>query len=297
MAFVASNAFMSYLKENRLTYQDMRKLGYPDWTRRFLSVRKSHEERTCNRCNMKMGDGPCVYHWGRPLLGQQIYSCCNFTEGCSVAQCHVPKKSKSFSYDGFKSTGPCASRPTVLALDCEMVYTTEGLEVAQVSIVDVLGQPIYNKYVVPINPIVDFNTRFSGITKEHMKNAVSFTTMQAEVLSIIHRDTFIIGHALENDLIGIRICHTNIVDTSQVFAFSETRKASLKYLVSKCLKRQIQSGEHDSLEDAFACMELMLLKYKKVGLERVSSKPQVPSYKYYKFSCNRYLYKRRPMYQ
>lgn len=80
-----------------------------------------------------------------------------------------------------------------------------------------------------------------------MQNTVNFDTMEAVLLFLIHRDTILVGHDLENDLIGLKIYHGNIIDTSQVFGFSQSGKASLKYLIRKYLRRQIQLTEHDSL--------------------------------------------------
>ncbi len=47
-----------------------------------------------------------------------------------------------------------------------------GLEnmVARVSIVNQLGQCLYDKYVKPKEPVVDYRTSISGITEEHLQN-------------------------------------------------------------------------------------------------------------------------------
>lgn len=50
----------------------------------------------------------------------------------------------------------------MLALDCEMSYTTQGLEVTRVSAVDAKGVTLYDRLVLPDNPITDYNTRHSG---------------------------------------------------------------------------------------------------------------------------------------
>lgn len=71
-----------------------------------------------------------------------------------------------------------------VAIDCEMVGTgPQGRlsELARCSVVNYEGDVIYDKYVQPELPIVDYRTRWSGITKQHMKNAIPFKAAQAEV--------------------------------------------------------------------------------------------------------------------
>jgi RNA exonuclease 1 len=54
----------------------------------------------------------------------------------------------------------------MLAIDCEMCTTNDGLELARISVVDEAGAIIYDTFVVPDNPIVNYNTEYSGITAE-----------------------------------------------------------------------------------------------------------------------------------
>lgn len=82
-------------------------------------------------------------------------------------------------------TSSLVLRPSkYVAIDCEMVGTgPQGRlsELARCSVVSYEGDVIYDKYVRPELPIVDYRTRWSGITKQHMKNAIPFTAAQAEV--------------------------------------------------------------------------------------------------------------------
>ena len=49
--------------------------------------------------------------------------------------------------------------PGVFALDCEMVYTTRGTELARVTVVDLQGKSIYDRVVKPAGQVLDCNTR------------------------------------------------------------------------------------------------------------------------------------------
>lgn len=46
-----------------------------------------------------------------------------------------------------------------LAMDCEMVYTEKGLELARATLVDEDGTAVYDQLVLPPNPIIDYNTK------------------------------------------------------------------------------------------------------------------------------------------
>ncbi len=56
----------------------------------------------------------------------------------------------------------------LVAIDCEMVYTKLGLELARVSIVDSSGKPLYDEFVKPFETVLSYNTEFSGINEEKL---------------------------------------------------------------------------------------------------------------------------------
>lgn len=79
-----------------------------------------------------------------------------------VPQQHVQDGRKE-NLEGFVRTFqkelPEDAHAGVFALDCEMSYTTYGLELTRVTVVDTDMQVVYDTFVKPDNEVVDYNTR------------------------------------------------------------------------------------------------------------------------------------------
>ncbi|XP_014348705.1 RNA exonuclease 1 homolog [Latimeria chalumnae] len=221
----------------------------------------------------------CSYHWGR-VLRQKVpggvdtrYSCCEGlvgTPGCQVAKLHVHDGRKE-NLDGFMKTfkkqPPIDRNCGVFGVDCEMCYTTQGLELTRVTVVDSSLQVVYDVFVKPDSEVIDYNTRYSGVTEKDLLNTTSsIRDVQAVLLNMFNADTILIGHSLESDLIALKLLHSTIIDTSLVFPhrLGLPYKRTLRNLMADYLRRIIQDhvGGHDSRQDAAACMELMLWKIK-----------------------------------
>ncbi|XP_074525909.1 uncharacterized protein LOC141790140 [Halichoeres trimaculatus] len=222
----------------------------------------------------------CNYHYGKGVRNrvpggvETRYSCCEGVmgaPGCQVFKLHVHDL---LSLDGFVSTAEKNSSnrscPGVYSLDCEMCYTIRGLELSRVTVVNSRLQVIYDAFVKPETEVIDFNTRFSGISEDDVKDThTSLREVQATLLSFINADTILIGHSLETDLCALKLLHGTVVDTSVVFPhrLGPPNKLSLNKLTADHLRRIIQDSVcgHDTAEDAAACMELMLWRLKEDG--------------------------------
>ena len=84
---------------------------------------------------------------------------------------------------------------------------------------------------------------------------------------------FLVGHGLENDFRALNLVHTLVVDTSTLYPhfFGLPYRRSLKSLAKSYLKRDIQTGTHDSLEDARASLELVLCQVLKSNFQSLVS--------------------------
>lgn len=97
----------------------------------------------------------------------------------------------------------------VYALDCEMCYTTEGPELTRVTVTSTDNQTVYETLVKPDNPILDYNTRFSGISEEDMLNVkTTIRDVQAVLLSKFSNKTILIGHSFDSDLRALKVIDT-----------------------------------------------------------------------------------------
>ncbi|KIX96631.1 uncharacterized protein Z520_07897 [Fonsecaea multimorphosa CBS 102226] len=278
---------------------------------------------SCDRCGTRFqvfpgrdesgrltSQGRCRYHWARlnravslkrdRIQGQSeaTYPCCNKppgSEGCSEADSHVfvvkdPKRLATIlQFEQTPEQTDGRRRPPV-SFDCEMGYTTHGMEVIRVTAVSWPdGRLLLDVLVRPFGEILDLNTRFSGVTKEAYASALPYEAEVSDrvqetnvdnsqlrkvdspaaarqlLFDHISRETPLIGHAIENDLNVVRIIHPCVVDT--VLLYPHPRglpiRYGLKMLSQKYLSRGIQTaGEagHDSKEDAVATGDLVTKK-------------------------------------
>jgi RNA exonuclease 4 len=174
-------------------------------------------------------------------------------------------------------TDSSKKKTKVIAIDCEMVGIDTGKDsmLARVSLVNKYGNCIYDKYVLPSEPVVDYRTHVSGVRPKDLHNGESFETVQKEVAEIL-QGRILVGHALRNDLKVLFLSHPRkaIRDTSRYRLFrkfTNGRTPSLRKLAEELLGVKIQQGEHDSVVDAKAAMQLYLL-YRKEWEKELHSK-------------------------
>lgn len=238
------------------------------------SIEKKCRFHPASRCKIKTGKCGRV----------KYYECCNGDEassGCTVNEYHVRETLNYDCMPGFRETMPAPPNVSpanygVYAIDCEMCYTTFGHELVRVTVINEDKEIKYDRLVKPKNPIIDYCTRFSGITEAQMKHITkTLLDVQNDLMKFIYAETVLIGHGIGSDLKVLRLLHYNIVDTTHVYPHKNGPpfKRRLAEITKEFLNRMIQESEdgHDSKEDAVACMDLMLLKVKDV---RKASQPR-----------------------
>lgn len=264
-------------------------------------VSSKKRERKCIRCRNTFyvnHDGEyiskerCVHHDGKLFDGSngkinyKYWTCCKnseFSPGCMTAKAHVWNGLKPGQYNGplenFVHTVPSNESENndnygtnIYAIDCEMCFTEQGLELTKVTVIDLYGNLVYDTLVKPKNKIIDYNTKFSGITEEQMSNVtMTLTQVQEDLLKFIHAETILLGHNLASDFRVLQLFHKNVVDTTMVCPHSKGFPycMALKTLARNSLNREIQKDTHDSLEDARTVVDIVLEKvyYDLTGLK------------------------------
>lgn len=290
---LTEETFYNYLQKFLLNDGQLWENGYPRKNSTDSSIIEVKDytatdntlRRTCCRCGKEyfmnkkgkyITKEECRYHWGKLRKRREArtvisyFSCCQAVdnaEPCSFGRLHVCNRVGPLT--DYVCTSQWQNEETkrkIFSIDCEMCYTTQGLELTRVTVVDFYLAQIIDLFVKPENPIVDYNTKFSGVTKENLKNVdYSLKDIQEIFMNLFDKDTILMGHSLESDLKALKIIHRKVIDTALVFPhrLGLPFKRALKTLMAELLHKIIQDGEggHDSCEDARACMELMKYKF------------------------------------
>ncbi|CAG7957623.1 unnamed protein product [Penicillium nalgiovense] len=281
----------------------------------------------CDRCGQRFqvfpgrredgtlaSGGCCNYHPGRPVYPQRkktdhvtgpsqpYFPCCSealgTSTGCTRAETHVFKVSEAKRLASILQFQTTPSQPgkgplEPVSIDCEMGYTTLGLELVRLTAVSwPKGSDLLDVLVRPMGEVLDLNTRFSGVTPQHYASAIPYGTPMPNthspsgdkikktnlplqlvqspaearelLLKLLQPETPLIGHAIDNDLNACRIIHPTVIDTVLLYPHPKGLpiRLSLKALVQRHLGRDIQVGDngHDSKEDSVATGDLVRVK-------------------------------------
>jgi len=157
-----------------------------------------------------------------------------------------------------------------VAMDCEMVGVGAGgsrSALARVSIVGHDGKVLLDAFVQPQEPVTDYRTHITGITRQTLEGKGVLTESVARRMAEeLLEGRIVIGHALKNDFEVLLLSHPQNLtrDTAQFRPLRPTgfekKTPSLKTLAEVWLRQNIQDGVHDSVQDARTALQLYRLK-------------------------------------
>lgn len=259
--------------------------GYPP-----LKPYNPDELVACDRCTTVFTPKtrtqyPCISHWGKlngsskhglaADFSDKTWTCCQANvgrRGCYHHPCHVRKVSNPgelMAIRPFIELEPFieGTHLPVVSLDCEMAYTLNGMELVRLTVLDNSDRLVFDVLVRTEAEITDYNTRFSGITKEMLEtqNTVSFEEAIELLKLYVSSTTIIMGHGLENDLVALRLIHLKVIDTALMYPHPRGRpyRLGLKDLVKRETGLDVQTAGadgHSSVEDAAAASLLIRKK-------------------------------------
>ncbi|CUS23225.1 LAQU0S08e04896g1_1 [Lachancea quebecensis] len=126
---------------------------------------------------------------------------------------------------------------------------------------DDFGVPFIDDYVVNTNHIENYLTRYSGIEpgdldpKTSNKTLVPRQMVYRKIWLLLQMGCVFVGHGLYNDFrnISIYVPPEQIRDTALYFLQGK-RYLALRFLAHALLDADVQSGNHDSIEDAYTAL-------------------------------------------
>lgn len=282
------------------------------------AVEASANWEQCDRCGTRFqvfpgrdelgrlaSGGECQYHWAkagrRPQTkagmrsgeSEDKHGCCSQpfgSDGCTQAETHVfnvKDRNRLAGYWQWENTPEQEGTKKAVSFDCEMCYTTLGMEVVRVTAVSWPDNELLLDVLVrPYGEVLDLNTQFSGVSKKLYAEAPAYGSdhdsdggtgtrplrkvespakARELLFNLLTPTTPLIGHAIDNDLNTLRIIHPFVIDTVLLYPHRQglPRRNALKILALDKLDRRIQGGPgHDSKEDAIATGDLVTLAVK-----------------------------------
>ena len=121
-----------------------------------------------------------------------------------------------------------------------MCLTSIGkLELTKVCVVDSDLNEVYHSFVKPRNPIVNYLTRYSGITPALLQDVETrIEDVQNALKKLLPSDAIWIGQSLNGDLNALQMMHPYVIDTSVIYNI--TGKVKLIFILStfhKCIQQ------------------------------------------------------------
>lgn len=127
------------------------------------------------------------------------------------------------------------------------------------------GIPFIDDYIAIKEPIVDYVTQYSGLEegdldKDRSKHQpVSLKNAYKKLWLLLNLGCIFVGHGLGKDFLeaNLHVPKEQIIDTADLFLQKDNdRRLKLAMLAELLLREEVQTGNHDSIEDARTALRL-----------------------------------------
>jgi RNA exonuclease 1 len=180
--------------------------------------------------------------------------------------CDLVLSKEELAFLGFNTANyanSCNNESLMYILDCEMVITNLGQELAAICVIDNKKNILLNELVKPKGNIIDYITHITGYTEETFENIIMTKEKIIDrVTRIIRPIDIIAGHDICSDmkvLDFLNHMYYNFIDTKILFPHSDGPPTfhSLRYLSEKYANKVIQEDMHNAEEDCIAVLDIV----------------------------------------
>lgn len=125
------------------------------------------------------------------------------------------------------------------------------------------GIPFIDDYIAIREPIVDYVTQYSGLEEGDLDRRrskhelVSLKVAYKKLWLLLNLGCIFVGHGLGKDFLeaNLHVPKEQIIDTADLF-LQKDKALKLSLLAELLLREEVQTGNHDSIEDARTALHL-----------------------------------------
>ncbi|KAJ0691770.1 putative exoribonuclease II transcription factor C2H2 family [Helianthus annuus] len=226
----------------------------------------------CSSIFSQYGCQLCMKVFESPIsLGEHKDQCILTAPDC-LGTMHIPY----IEYEALQDVNYIDKDLKAVAVDCQMVGCgSDGSldQLARVCLVDEEENIIFHTYVEPQISVTDNRYELTGLTEEHLIDAMPLRKVQEKISQILYngesigkarldggKAKLLVGHNLEHDLDCLLMSYPDklLRDTATYRPLMKTNLVShsLKYLTKTYLGYDIRLGTHDTFQDCVSVMRL-----------------------------------------
>ncbi|XP_056699476.1 RNA exonuclease 4 isoform X3 [Spinacia oleracea] len=248
--------------------------------RSFESLREHSKgwlaKDSCSKIFHELGCGLCMKVFESSIFLSEHKWTCHLIPPTRLGTISLPSMELKTSIPDISNGDIVPKIHEAIAMDCEMVGGGSDGTLnlcGRVCLIDENEDILFHAYVQPQMPVTDYRSDLTGLSEEHLRDAMPLKEVQEKILEILYngesigmarvdggKAKLLVGHSLEHDLDCLNMSYPDhlIRDTAKYHPLMKTNLVShsLKYLTKMYLGYDIQMGIHDPFEDCVSVMRL-----------------------------------------